>query len=523
MTVRVPSRMNNPFSWRPLAAAAGALFMFSSVAASAQPAPAPAQPAAPGVAPQPGEIPPAREEELAVIAPEAGGLTADEVARRALRASHNVRARQAEVEAAEARIQQTGVQFAPRLTLKASYTRLSPVSSSFGSGALVGALNPGLLSTGPCPTGAGTCVLDSRGVPVGAQAFAIKFLEDNYALSATLSVPLSDYLLRLSDAVASSSASRRSAELSREAEKLRVESDARLAFYGWLRAKGRVAVAEKALERTRARLKDAETAFTLGTITKADLLRLRALVSNGELLVLEAQTGLEISERQLAIIMGEPPRTGYRVGEDVSAARSEMPLPASLEAAVSEALSRRYEAQSLAEASRASRRGAKAVKAGTLPRVDAIGDITYANPNPRYFPPTQEWHATWSIGVQATWTVGDAFLNSANADELEARARGFDAQRAALQDGIRQEVTASFLMLRRARLAVDTSRRALEAAQEAYRVATDLYRVGRATTTELIEAEGDLLNARLAELDARIEVRLSEERLRHSSGRDARR
>jgi outer membrane protein TolC len=78
-------------------------------------------------------------------------------------------------------------------------------------------------------------------------------------------------------------------------------------------------------------------------------------------------------------------------------------------------------------------------------------------------------------------------------------------------------------MLRRARLAVDTSRRALEASQEAYRVATDLYRVGRATTTELIEAESDLLNARLAELDALIEVRVSEERLRHSSGRDARR
>src|SRR5262249_52588120 len=130
---------------------------------------------------------------------------------------------------------------------------------------------------------------------------------------------------------------RRSAELSREAEKLRVGSDARMAFYGWLRAKGRVAVAEKALERTRARLKDAETAFTLGTITKADLLRLRALVSNGELLVSEAQTGLEISERQLAIIMGDPPRTGYRVGEDVTAARPETPLPISLEGAVSEA------------------------------------------------------------------------------------------------------------------------------------------------------------------------------------------
>jgi outer membrane protein TolC len=53
-------------------------------------------------------------------------------------------------------------------------------------------------------------------------------------------------------------------------------------------------------------------------------------------------------------------------------------------------------------------------------------------------------------------------------------------------------------------------------------VATDLYRVGRATTTELIEAEADLLNARLAQLSARIGLRIADVRLEHAIGRDVR-
>jgi outer membrane protein TolC len=44
--------------------------------------------------------------------------------------------------------------------------------------------------------------------------------------------------------------------------------------------------------------------------------------------------------------------------------------------------------------------------------------------------------------------------------------------------------------------------------------------VGRATTTELIEAESDLLNARLGELDAHVGLRVAEVRLHHAAGLD---
>ena len=363
-------------------------------------------------------------------------------------------------------------------------------------------------------------MLDSQGQPVGAATFSIENLENNYALTASLSIPLSDYLLRLSDAASSASASRSAAELSVRAERLKVRSDAQALFYDWLRAQARVAIARKSLERTRARLGDARPAFELGAITKADVMRLEALAAGTEQVVLEATQFEQLAELQLAIVMGEPRPKDYVNGEDIGAPLT--PLRGSLESLTQEAMRSRLELKALEESARSLRMASRAVAASRWPRLDAVADVTYANPNQRYFPPQNEWNATWSVGAAASWTVGDVVSSGASAREFEAQARGLSSQSAALMDGVRQEVATFYLARTEAEGALSASRRELAAAEEAYRVATDLYRVGRSTTTEVIEAETDLLSARLNELNARIRLRIAEVRLRHAAGRDIR-
>jgi len=433
--------------------------------------------------------------------------------------SHLVRARLAELDAARARVDQTTAQFFPRLALKASYTRLSKVDSSIGGGAIVGAANPGPITVGPCPGGVGQCALDSKGLPIGAQALSFPSLQDIYALNATLTVPLSDYLLRLSNAAAGAAANRRSAELQVKAERLKAKTDAQSLFYDWLRARARVAIAEKSLERTQARLKDAKPAFELGVITKSDLMRLEALQAATEQVVLEARTFRDLAEKQLSIVMGEKKKHApYQVGEDLSAPPSL--ISGDLDGLTKEALSRRLELRAIEEAARAARHGSRAARAGSIPRLDAFVDVTYANPNQRYFPQQDKWRTTWSVGLAATWNVSDVFVTGAQANELDATARAVDANRMALSDGIEQEVAAQYLSREKAQGALKSTRRGVAAAAEAYRVAVDLHRVGKATITDMIDAETDLLSARLAEVNARIELRIAETRLRHASGRD---
>ncbi len=78
----------------------------------------------------------------------------------------------------------------------------------------------------------------------------------------------------------------------------------------------------------------------------------------------------------------------------------------------------------------------------------------------------------------------------------------------------------AYLDLSRARAALDQQRTALDAAEEAYRVTTDLFRAGRATGTDLIDSETGLLNAKLSEVNARIDLTIASLALRHAAGRD---
>lgn len=494
----------------------------SSSWALAQPAPEPppAPPPSPPVEARSAEVDasPKEDEARAVLAPMPGGISAEMVGERTVANAQSVQVKLAELDAARARLDETTAQFFPRLTAKATYTRLSKVESDLG-GALVGARNEGPLGVAPCPGNPGVnCVVDAQGQPVGAAKFSFPALNDMYSLSATLTVPISDYILRLSNASAGASANRRAAELAVKAEKLKVRSDAQALFYDWLRARARVAIAEKSLERTRARVKDARPAFELGVITKADLMRLEALATSVEQVLLEAKTFRDLAERQLGILMGDKKAPHYEVGEDVNAPFK--PLPGTLESLTNEALAKRLELRALSEGGRATRLASKALKVGTYPRLDAFGDVTYANPNQRFFPQEDRWRATWAVGLSASWNVTDVFIVGAQSKQLDATARSLELQRDALADGIRQEVAAHYLSREKSSGALRSARRGVAAAEEAYRVAVDLYRVGKSTTTEVIEAESDLLGARLSEVNARIELRIAEVRLRHATGRD---
>jgi outer membrane protein len=505
----------------------------SAGAAHAQPAATPAQPApaatpAPALAPEQvpaaSEVSPATADQIEIegLDVQPGGLTSDETARRALAASSEVMQKHAQLEEANAKIAQTLYQFFPQLTLRASYTRFSPVSAQFGSGGIVATQNAGPLHVGACPNNMpGQCVVDSGDKPAISAAFNIRYLPNNYAVGASMVIPLSDYALRLANASDSAKASQRAAQYAEEATKLRVQTDARVLYLNWLRAHGQVSIAKKALDRNRARLEDVRVAVSVGTATNADSLRLEALVANSEQTVQQAESFRDLVEAELVIIMSDVGATApYRVGESVPAVDLPVLDRNGVHKAAMAALQRRLEVKAIDATQTALDSGESAVRVGVWPRLDAVGDLTYANPNQRYFPPQQQWNATWSLGVVATWNYADVFLNGARGDEIAAQAAGARAQRIGITAVIAQEVVAAELDVGKAQTALKTSEVATRAAEEAYRVTTDLFRVGRATTTDLIGSETELLGAKLDNTNARIDLAIAALRLRHATGED---
>jgi outer membrane protein TolC len=178
------------------------------------------------------------------------------------------------------------------------------------------------------------------------------------------------------------------------------------------------------------------------------------------------------------------------------------------------------EVKALEQSVKGYRSGASATRANAWPRLDATGDVTYANPNQRIFPPAQEFRLTYSAGIAASWTVFDTAIQSSIARELDATAESTEARRLEVKNGIANEVNQTWLDLARTRENFGHQQVALAAAEEAYRVTTELFRAGRATGTDLIESENQLLLAKLGEIETRINLVVASINLRHATGRD---
>jgi outer membrane protein TolC len=486
---------------RVLGLALGWLVMGSGATAVAgQPAtpPRPTEPTPPLSEPPPpapvAEAAPAAEamsDPLAdALRPSATGLHPDQVAARASATSPAVAARAAEVRAAEARLDQALVAYFPTLGTFASYTRLSPVENTLDSG-----------------------------IP-GVPPVEIQTRLDSFQLGASLTVPLSDYLLRLTQAYASAARSADAKRLEARAETLASAADARSAYYEWLRFRGRRAVAELAVAQAGHHLEDARARLAARAGTQADVLRFEAQLAAARQLWAAAGSAERASVEQLRTLMHEPTHSTAAVfepGVDVLGP----PPPAErrpVAALIELAWKRRLELAGLAAAREALAKAERVARAGYWPRLDGVANLLYANPNPRFFSQEGRFDATWDVGVRLSWRVNDTFTTIGAAAEARARVDAVSEQAAALRDGIRIAVVAAHELGLRAESAIAAARVRERAATEVLRVRRELFQAGKATATDIVDAETELVRSRLERVDAHVDAHLARVRLAHATG-----
>ncbi|MCC6669050.1 MAG: TolC family protein [Polyangiaceae bacterium] len=491
--------------------ALGSLLLLAGAAAAQEPAPA-----TPPTLEE--KAAPAAADDLAVrlraLSGRPGGLLSDDVGRRAVKNSKDVRAKQAEIAAASAEVDKAFAGWFPKLTLTARYTHLSPVESK---GA--GPSNVSLVATpspaGPLPPGAPL-------IAIPTSALAPPVIQDQYALQAALLLPVSDYFLRISQSQAAADHGRGAADLTHRASKLNAATDAKLIYYGWARAKLSHEVAKQSLVQSKSHHQAAKVLFEVDRASKADVLRAESAVASAELLVERTSNLTELAEDRLRTVLADPPSTRYEIGEDLwgQAPRSTERLD--FGPLYAEALKQRLELRALEKSGMSLAEQKRAVKSVGLPRLDAFGNAYYSNPNQRYYPATKEWKATWDVGLQVSWTPNDFLTSTATAAGLEAQRAKLDAQRDQLRDVLRTEVFDAAQSLREAQVALKTAERGASAAEEAYRARAEQYRLGRASSVELTDAEADLSRSRLEVINARVGLRIARVKLDHAVGRDAR-
>jgi len=260
----------------------------------------------------------------------------------------------------------------------------------------------------------------------------------------------------------------------------------------------------------------AKARLASGVITQADLLRIEVAVANAEQQALEAHSQGATARAQLFAAIGLAPGEAAELTlvapeARLAAVRAKTTSP-SLEALMPQAREHRPELVQQAHLILAADRQVGARTYSLFPDIDLEGAYLRADGQP--FSPKNSGY----VGLKANWAIWEW-----GASDLQRKAAAVQADAARrdqemLARQIEAELGASLAQGDAARGAVGTAEKAVASAEEAYRVTDASLKAGTATTTDLLESQSALSQARLNLTRAQYELVLSDVALAHATG-----
>jgi outer membrane protein len=423
-----------------------------------------------------------------------GGWTSEEIVAKAIANSPAVAKSELDADKTAANKARAKLAFAPRIDLMGSYTRLSNVylknfDTSPGAPARVDGNNPGIF--GP-------------------------YL-NQYMAKATVTLPITDWFLTIIPTYRGAAKLADVSEYQREAQELNVAHEARLAFYDYVHARGGEAVALASVKVLSASVADLESLVRVGASTPTELARARAARANAEALSVHMHGAVLTTLERLKQLTGEEIDPARGIGEPLV----EMELGATpmMEQVLSDAREGRPELKALHALETARKHLAQARRGAVLPKLSASGNAYYANPNPRYIPPTDKFRGTWDVGVMLSWSPNDAAYAATQAQDAETELRVVAEDLRGFEQGIAVEAAAAVTGHAAAAADIAAKTEALDAARRYHADQRALLLAGAATPNDVLLAERDLTAAALQWVDAFIDARRAQANLLKAQGK----
>ncbi len=236
------------------------------------------------------------------------------------------------------------------------------------------------------------------------------------------------------------------------------------------------------------------------------------------------KVGRPCNRRQvlLAGLLGLPLDTGFDLrttGRDIALGPGEgIENEAGLEGLLAGALAARPEKKSMDALVRAAEAGIDAARGGLLPQVYLGGSYYLMRPNPRLLPSQDKLYGTWDLGVTVAYDIWNGNQTGLQIRQAEARRAQAQAAREALDERIAVEVTQTWLAVGQARQKIAAADAAVLQAEENERVTTDRFGDGVALSSDVLDAELLVLQAKTSRTQALVELELLRARLRRAAG-----
>jgi outer membrane protein TolC len=439
---------------------------------------------------------PTMEQIAANFDPEPNGLTSDEVVRRALEHSPELKKAMLSEDTAAANKARAKLAFAPRFDIFGKFQHVNHLD--FPPFNLAGAAGA---PAGPATSGPG---------------ITFPQILDQWFTQASATLPVTDVFLTVVPTYKAANLLSGVAEQRRMASELQVSYDARVAFYDYAHVIGGVIVAQQAGVLLEGSVRDLEALVGAGAATETDLMRTKAELAKIQATEVEL-TGLrDVALRRIVVITGTEfdPRRG--IGERfVGIELSATPELAKL---TEEAKRIRPEIVALRKLEKARDYLARAKRGAQYPKLNGFGNVYGASPHPRVIPQSEKFYTSWDYGVSLSWSPNDSiFAHTQYNDALTELASVHEDLRL-IEDGISMEIAQAVSSHGSAVHHVDSATQVLEAARRYQRDQRSLVLAGAATPNDLLLAQVQLTRAALEWVDAFIKVRQAEAALLKARG-----
>jgi outer membrane protein len=233
-----------------------------------------------------------------------------------------------------------------------------------------------------------------------------------------------------------------------------------------------------------------------GVLQRVDIMRLEAALAAAQRELITAESRVRLALGGLILALGLSADAAVAVHDDLPA--EPPPPPAAVNDAVATATERRADLRAMSFRARQAESGAGAAKASLYPNVAAIGTFQHSEGAGSLGSPD-----AWFVGLSLQWNAWDWGQTWQSYKAAELQAVQADLAAARMVDVVRVEVAAMASDAQSAYQALAVTRTGLAAAEEAYRIQNDRFNEGVATTTDVLDAESEVAQARLGYASAR--------------------
>jgi outer membrane protein len=293
-----------------------------------------------------------------------------------------------------------------------------------------------------------------------------------------------------------------------------LRADIETQFLRFFEARAMKQIAEESQRELADQVQVAQARLASGVNTRADVLRIEVAAANAKQQSLQAESQALGARARIVAAIGLPAADAAALvlvepHELLAVARA----PARpFEAAMQETRLRRPELVAQRHLSLAADRQARARGFALLPEIDL--EAAYTRIDGQIFAPANSAF----VGVKAQWAIWEwgASLAQHRAAVAEASAARHDSE--ALERAIEADLENTLAQGDAARGAVEAAESAITSAEEAFRVTEVQVKAGTATTTDLLQAEASLTEARLNLTRAQYEMAQVAVLLRRATG-----